>query len=249
MPKRQSDDFTKFAMGVFAIAGDRRAFKHFSESEITERITKLPAFKTAMMDPELRERLRAEFARWPKSRNLFITRSLVEQLHLEAQAKLANGEDLEDVDEEDVEIEEGEESEEDDSTQSITSGLNRYGESLSRRANIDAFRDWFLKLGKMGRLGDSLHAFAENTRLRIYAFRNAVKDYKDRADDFSYELWERGLDYLPPSPFKTVALIILWLLVKILAAAFFVFLIFTRPTIVLDRLGFDEDVLPPGIGD
>ncbi|WP_424830905.1 hypothetical protein [Ruegeria sp.] len=251
MSKSKMSDFSIFAMNFLKLAQDRKLMNRFDRQELESKIKALPKFKVMIADPKLCDDLSIEYSRWKSSKNLFVLMSLLREIsqHNMENAPAGGAADSEEIDESAVEEYDEEEADEEDenSSQQIMAGLKKYEDLLAERVNMRAFRQWILRVKFIGRAGGWLQELLQSVQLKLYLFRNAVKDYKDKVDNAAYTVFERAIDGLPNGPRKSLMLLLAWLVLKVVGVILFALLIFSRPTILLEKLGIDGETLPlPG---
>ncbi|HTV71285.1 MAG TPA: hypothetical protein VMF90_22375, partial [Rhizobiaceae bacterium] len=167
----------------------------------------------------------------------------VRQLH----AEVAGGAVVEEEEEQEPAedgADEGEEENAEGSTTKFLSGLNKYIDLLEKHVDMPYLRKFLHRVKLVGRLGDLAQGAVSYAQFNIYRFRNYVKDRKDRIDNLSYSLFEMIIGKLPEGPQKVVFLLLLWVCLKVLGLFLVIFLILTRPSIILEKLGLDGEMLP-----
>lgn len=256
MSGKKITDFNRFAMDIFKLAENRRLMTRFNKNDLLKRIKAMPTYQKAILEPNLCNDLDAEFARWDASKNLYVTMSLVRQLHTEAQANdivineapvvEANEEQTAQNNETSLETEstdpEGGDPETDASE--MLAGIEKYEKLVESRVNMKAFKTWIHDLRFIGTIGDRINDFIGNLQFKIYIFRNYMKDKKDRIDNAGIEVFQRSIDNIPDGRSKTLILILAFLILKIISFSLLAFIAFTRPTVLLDKLGIDGEVIP-----
>ena len=242
--KEKLDDFDKFTMNVFKLACDRKLMNRFNKSEIIGKIKQIPSYKKAILIPTLYEDLEKELAKWNGSKNLFVILSMVKELQNSScsnepsntNENCQNSNDQEEVQEE--------EESEGGFNNNLLEGLKRYEELVLGKINVSIFKKWIDNTKFFGNAKNYLQNISDNIQYGIYSFKKWLKSTKDRLDNASYEVFSIIIDYTPEGIHKTVFLCILWLLLKVTSVTILLFIIITRPSVLFELLGFDEDDLP-----